>query len=82
MGRKLGELLVAEGRISEAVLARALELQGTQSRGLRLGAILLRWGLVSEKALLDSLAITGPFKRVWIFDEYAKALVWRSRSSE
>jgi Type II secretion system (T2SS), protein E, N-terminal domain len=55
MGRKLGELLVAEGRISEAVLARALELQGTQSRGLRLGAILLRWGLVSEKALLDSL---------------------------
>ncbi len=56
MGRKLGELLVAEGRISEAVLARALELQGTQSRGLRLGAILLRWGLVSEKALLDSLA--------------------------
>jgi Type II secretion system (T2SS), protein E, N-terminal domain len=55
MSRKLGELLVAEGRISEAVLARALELQGTQSRGLRLGAILLRWGLVSEKALLDSL---------------------------
>jgi Type II secretion system (T2SS), protein E, N-terminal domain len=55
MGRKLGELLVAEGRISEAVLARALELQGTQARGLRLGAILLRWGLVTEKALLDSL---------------------------
>jgi hypothetical protein len=56
MGRKLGELLVAEGRISEAVLSRALEIQGTQARGLRLGAILLRWGLVPEKALLETLA--------------------------
>ena len=56
MGRRLGELLVAEGRISEAVLARALELQNNQARGLRLGAILLRWGMIPEKTLLDSLA--------------------------
>jgi hypothetical protein len=39
------------------VLTRALQLQGTQARGLRLGAILLRWGLLPEKALLDALAI-------------------------
>jgi type II secretion system (T2SS) protein E len=57
VGRKLGELLVEEGRISQGVLTRALQLQGTQARGLRLGAILLRWGLLPEKALLDALAI-------------------------
>jgi len=39
------------------VLTRALQLQGTQARGLRLGAILLRWGLLPERALLDALAI-------------------------
>ncbi len=56
MARKLGELLVDEGRISQGVLTRALQLQGAQARGLRLGAILLRWGLVPEKALLEALA--------------------------
>jgi type II secretion system (T2SS) protein E len=56
MGRRLGELLVAEGRISNEILARALELQTSQARGLRLGAILLRWGLIPETVLLDALA--------------------------
>lgn len=56
MARKLGEFLVAEGFISEAILDRALEIQGTQARGLRLGAILLRWGLLPEKALLEILS--------------------------
>jgi hypothetical protein len=31
-------------------------------------------------ALLDSLTTAGPFKRVWIFDDYTKELVWRSRA--
>lgn len=36
---------------------------------------------LSEKhrTLLDSLTTIGPFRRVWIFDDYAKELVWRSR---
>ncbi len=71
MGRKLGELLVEEGRISQGVLTRALQLQGTQARGLRLGAILLRWGLLPEKALLDALAI----------HHHCPAVDWKSLSA-
>lgn len=56
MGRRLGELLVAEGRISAKVLARALHLQNTQTHGLRLGGLLLRWGLLPESELLETLS--------------------------
>lgn len=31
-----------------------------------------------HKTLLDSLTVTGPFKRVWIFDDGTKQVVWRS----
>lgn len=56
MPKKIGELLVAEGALSEEALARALELQGLVARGTRLGAILLRWDLLAEKDLLDALS--------------------------
>lgn len=55
MAQKIGELLVSEGRISEHVLTRALEIQGSGS-GMRLGGILLKWGLLREEELLRVLA--------------------------
>jgi hypothetical protein len=57
VARKLGELLVAKGSISSTVLDRALELQGKTARGMRLGAILMRWGQVPERTLLESLSM-------------------------
>jgi len=48
---------------------------------LRLGtAATVRRLIEKYGTLLGSLTTTGPFKRVWIFDEYTKELVWRSRS--
>lgn len=55
MTTRFGELLVSEGRISPAILRRALELQGTREKGLRLGGILLKWGLVEEQEILEML---------------------------
>ncbi len=56
MAKRIGELLVAEGRISHEILSRALELQGFNEKGLRLGGILLKWGLLKEEEILDSLS--------------------------
>jgi hypothetical protein len=53
---RLGELLLSEGRISEAALNRALDLQHRDGRGTRLGAILLKWDLLAEKDLLEALS--------------------------
>lgn len=49
-------MLLSEGRISEASLTRALELQHQDSRGTRLGVILLKWDLLAEQDLLDTLS--------------------------
>jgi hypothetical protein len=44
---------------------------------LRLGSAATVDRLVDKHAkLLDSLTTTGPFKRVWIFDEYTRTVVW------
>jgi hypothetical protein len=56
MKPRIGEMLLSEGRISEASLTRALELQHQDSRGTRLGAILLKWDLLGEQDLLDTLS--------------------------
>ncbi len=56
MARRIGELLVSEGRISEAALRRALHAQALSARRIRLGGILLGSGLLDEHALLDALA--------------------------
>lgn len=55
MTKRFGELLVCEGRISSEILTRALELQGFNEKGLRLGGILLKWGLLKEEEILDML---------------------------
>ncbi len=54
--RRIGELLIAEGLVSEAALTRALEFQRTSGRTLTLGGIFLNWGLLAEEALLEALA--------------------------
>jgi general secretion pathway protein E len=51
---RIGELLIAQGLISEGELQRALEFQ--QRLGGRLGAILVRIGSISEDVLLTHLA--------------------------
>lgn len=56
LAKRLGEVLVSEGRISHEILSRALELQGFNEKGLRLGGILLKWGLLKEEEILDSLS--------------------------
>ena len=53
--RLLGQMLIARGTISEADLARALELQA--SVGGRLGSLLIRIGALSEDQLLDTLCV-------------------------
>jgi hypothetical protein len=55
LAKRFGELLVCEGRISSEILDRALELQGFNEKGLRLGGILLKWGLLREEEILDLL---------------------------
>ena len=48
-GRRLGDLLVAEGLIDRGQLERALEeLKGTREK---LGSLLVRLGLISEEQL-------------------------------
>jgi hypothetical protein len=53
---RIGEMLLSEGRISEATLNRALDLQNRDGRGRRLGAILLKWDLLAETDLLEALS--------------------------
>ncbi len=44
---------------------------------LRLGSAATVERLVHKHAALrDSLVVKGPFNRVWVFDEYTRAVVW------
>jgi len=52
--KRIGEILLARGAISEADLAKALAFQ--ESYRSRLGAILVRLGAVSEEIVLDALS--------------------------
>jgi len=54
--RRIGELLVAEGLISEAAINRALGYQRVSGERIKLGSILLNWDLLAEEALLETLA--------------------------
>lgn len=54
--RRLGDLLLDEGVLSEPSLERALALQKRAGSGVKLGGVLLGSGLVSEEALLDALS--------------------------
>jgi type IV pilus assembly protein PilB len=51
--RKLGELLIADGQLSEEQLNQALAYQ--HRHGGRLGAILLKMGFVTEEAMIKML---------------------------
>jgi hypothetical protein len=55
LAQRIGELLVSQGRISPEILSRALELQSFNEKGLRLGGILLKWGLLKEDEILEML---------------------------
>jgi Type II secretion system (T2SS), protein E, N-terminal domain len=54
--RRLGDLLLDEGILSEPSLERALAAQKRAGSGIKLGGVLLGRGLVSEEALLDALS--------------------------
>ncbi|MEP6801937.1 MAG: hypothetical protein ABJC07_08375 [Acidobacteriota bacterium] len=53
---RIGELLVAEGFLSEASVQRALGFQRSGGDRVKLGSILLNWELLSEESLLAGLA--------------------------
>ncbi len=53
---RIGQILIAEGAVSEEALARALGYQRATSQNLRLGSILLNWDLLGEDQLLAALA--------------------------
>jgi general secretion pathway protein E len=53
--RRLGEILIARGKLDHANLDRALRLQEGESRE-KLGVILARLGLVSARDLADALS--------------------------
>ena len=52
--KRLGDLLVAAGAITEEELARGLELQ-KQSNGERLGTVLLNNGIITEAELIEAI---------------------------
>jgi hypothetical protein len=54
--RRIGELLVAEGLLSEAAVQRALGYQRLSGEKIKLGSILLNWDLLAEDSLLGALA--------------------------
>lgn len=54
VAKKLGELLIQEGLIDEEQLNRALEEQRTS--GERVGAVLIKLGLITEDSLVDFIA--------------------------
>jgi hypothetical protein len=54
--RRIGELLVADGLLSEDAVNRALGYQRLSGDRVRLGSILLNWDFLAEDALLTSLA--------------------------
>ncbi|HKD12649.1 MAG TPA: hypothetical protein VKE50_11260, partial [Thermoanaerobaculia bacterium] len=54
--RRIGELLVAEGLLSESVIHRALGYQRLSGERIKLGSILLDWDLLEEEALLATLS--------------------------
>lgn len=53
--RRIGELLLGEGILSEPALERALIAQ-KRAGGMKLGGVLVGSGLVSEEALLEALS--------------------------
>jgi type II secretion system (T2SS) protein E len=53
---RLGQILVADGSLSDNEIARALGYQRFAQEPFRIGSILLNWELIAEDALLAALA--------------------------
>jgi hypothetical protein len=53
---RLGQILVADGTLSDSEIARALGYQRFAPEPYRIGSILLNWELIAEEALLAALA--------------------------
>ena len=53
---RLGQILVADGSLSDNEIARALGFQRFAQEPFRIGSILLNWELIAEDALLAALA--------------------------
>lgn len=54
--RRIGEILIAEGALTEAAVNRALRYQRVSGERIKLGTILLNWDLLAEERLLRGLA--------------------------
>lgn len=65
MKRRLGEILVEQGKCTAATVDHALHLQADGERG-RIGEILMRLGLVSEDDVATALAEQGHLARAQI----------------
>jgi hypothetical protein len=55
-GRRIGEILVAQGVLTEAAVNRALGYQRVSGDRLKLGTILLNWDMLAEDGLLEALS--------------------------
>lgn len=66
--RRLGEILIEAGVLSEQQLSRALAIQ--KEDGRRLGAILLAYGIVAEPQLVQALSrqLSVPWVSLWHVD--------------
>jgi hypothetical protein len=53
---RIGEILIAEGVLTEAAVNRALGYQRVSGEHVKLGTILLNWDLLAEEGLLQALA--------------------------
>ena len=54
--RRIGEILIAEGWLSEGAVERALAFQRSSVDHIKLGTILIEWDLLAEDTLLESLS--------------------------
>ena len=54
--RRIGQILVADGTVSDDAVGRALGYQKRATESFRLGSILVNWELLAEEALLSALA--------------------------
>lgn len=53
---RIGQILVADGLVTDDAVVRALDYQKSSTQPFRLGSILLGWDLLGEEALLAGLA--------------------------
>ena len=53
--KRLGDLLVDAGVITQDQLLQALQIQKTEKKGDRLGVVLIDLGMTDEKQIMDAL---------------------------